>query len=106
MATTTHQRTPLTLATATEALATVADRRIVQLAQQLLDAGEAEWVWDPQVPNVLGLVVPGTTTAWLVLYPYALHDHLDDLGVPVGNTCPGGCHDFEVANRMEQRLGQ
>lgn len=53
-------------------LAEVADEIVISRADQLLKAGKAVWVFDPEVPGVVGLVkaVEGrlTNQALLVVY--------------------------------------
>lgn len=59
----------ITTDTATDFLAELADRRIVKTVKALIDSGEAQWLWDPQVDNVLGLTPVGDpTVALLVIY--------------------------------------
>jgi hypothetical protein len=62
----------------------MADADTNAMARKLVDAGEGEWAGDPIVPNVVGLLRPGTNRAWLVVYL------ADD--------------DFEVSTDMEDRM--
>lgn len=57
---------------AAEILADMADQSVIDRADQLLKAGKAVWIFDPEVPGVVGLVkaVEGrlTNEALLVVY--------------------------------------
>lgn len=53
---------------AKELLRRDADPAVMTTADQMVERGQAAWTLDPQVRNVVGLVVPGTTRALLVVY--------------------------------------
>lgn len=78
--------------TATEAglgvLARMADDDTNRTARKLVADGEGEWIWDPMVPNVVGLVRPNSNRAWLVVYLASGSGH----------------EDFEVSTDMEDRM--
>ena len=57
----------ITPTNATETFAEMADSRIVKKVQDLIDSGKAEWIYDPQVDGVLGLVKVGDPTCALVV---------------------------------------
>lgn len=71
-------------ATAQAVLSRMANREVNDEARKLVEQGEGEWSWDPYVPNVIGLLRPGTNKAWIVVY-------VED-------------SDFECSDEMEARL--
>lgn len=54
--------------TGTRILADLADDYVVETAARLVAAGKAQWVFDPEVLGVVGLVKPGTRRALVVVY--------------------------------------
>lgn len=53
---------------AKELLRELAVEEVTTAADLLVEAGEAEWKLDPQVPGVVGLVRPDSNRALLVVY--------------------------------------
>jgi len=49
-------------------LTDLADSTLVATVRRLADADAARWVFDPDVPDVVGLVLPGTRTALVIVY--------------------------------------
>lgn len=49
-------------------LGEIATDWVIEQAKALEDTGRGEWVLDPEVPGVVGLLHPGTNNAWLIVY--------------------------------------
>jgi hypothetical protein len=45
-----------------------ADEQVVEKAARLVLDGKAEWVFDPEVPDVVALIRTGTNQAYVVVY--------------------------------------
>lgn len=52
----------------TRVLTDNADGWVVANAARLVESGAAVWIFDPEVPGVVGLVRPGTRRALVVVY--------------------------------------
>lgn len=75
---------------ATSVLEEIADPRVLDLATSLINDGKAEWVFDQEVDGPVGLVLPGTNTALVVVFP-------ETSGEPA---------DFETSDSFDRLMAQ
>lgn len=62
---------------------------VMEVADELVDAGQAEWIYDPDAERVVGLVRTGTNKAFVVVY---LKGSL---------AAAGGPGDWELSDEMD-----
>jgi hypothetical protein len=74
-----------TVAQGVKVFEAIADGPTKRKARALIDQGRGQWVVDPHVAGVVGLLMPETNRAWLIVY-------VDD-------------QDFEVGSDFDQLMG-